>query len=468
MRYCYASLLILVLLASCSFPPPLLEQIKQKGELIVLTRNSATTYYEGKDGLTGFEYDLVKMFADELGVKVKFIIPQQFNDTLPMLINGQAHLAAAGLTITPNRKTMVRFCTPYHTITQQLVYKMGNKKPRKLQDTIGTVFEVVAGSSHEEELLRHKQKNPELDWIANHELGSEELINLVWEGVLDYTIADSNEVSVNKRFYPELKVAFNLTKPEELAWAFPHAEDSSLYDAARDFFQRLKSSGKLDHLMERYYGKTVKIGFVGTNTFKFHADIRLPKYIEYFKQAAIDNDFDWKLLAAMAYQESHWDPNATSPTGVRGIMMLTTNTAQELNIENREDPKQSIFGGARYLRIIEKRIPKRIEGKDRLWLSLAAYNVGLGHLEDARILTQRGGANPDKWDDVQRYLPLLSQEKYHKKTKHGYARGREPVTYVENIRTYHNLLTWLNQQKSKNSEKAQKPRPISPSSSSAL
>ncbi len=468
MRYCYASILMLLLVTSCSLPPPLLEQIKQKGELIVLTRNSATTYYEGKDGLTGFEYDLVKMFADELGVKVKFIVPNRFNDTLPMLINGEAHLAAAGLTITPNRKTMVRFCTPYQSITQQLVYKMGNKKPRNLKDTIGSLFEVVAGSSHEEELLRRKQQNPDLDWIANHELGSEELINMVWEGVIDYTIADSNEVSVNKRFYPELKVAFNLTKPEELAWAFPHAEDSSLYDAAIDFFQRLKSAGKLDHLMERYYGKTVNIGFVGTNTFKFHAELRLPKYVNYFKQAAKDNNFDWKLLAALAYQESHWDPTATSPTGVRGIMMLTSNTAKELNIENREDPKQSIFGGARYLRILKGRLPKRIKGKDRLWLSLAAYNVGLGHLEDARIITQRHGGNPDRWDDVKTYLPLLSQEKYHKKTKHGYARGREPVTYVENIRTYLNLLTWLNQQKVENTNKEQPSPPLLPSSSSVL
>ena len=467
MRY-YFSILVLLLVASCSLPLPLLEQIKQKGELVVLTRNSATTYYEDKDGLTGFEYDLVKMFADELGVKVKFIVPSQFSDTLPMLVNGEAHLAAAGLTITPNRKTMVRFCYPYHRITQQLIYKIGNTKPKKIDETIGSLFEVVAGSSHEEELLRHKQKTPGLDWIPNSDLGSEELINLVWEGILDYTIADSNEVLINKRFYPEIKVAFDLTEPEELAWAFPHSEDSSLYDAARDFFNRLKITGKLDRLMERYYGKTVNIGFVGTNTFKFHTELRLPKYIDYFKQAAKDNNFDWKLIAALAYQESHWDPDAVSPTGVRGIMMLTSNTAKELDIENREDPKQSISGGARYLRNIKNRIPQRIKGKNRLWLALAAYNVGLGHLEDARILTQKHGGDPDIWDNVQTYLPLLSQEKYYSKTKHGYARGREPVTYVENIRTYYNLLTWLNKQKSQNREKNPQPPPLSSSSSSAL
>lgn len=462
----YTPLLLVLLLTSCSIPVPLLEQIKQKGELVVLTRNSATTYFEDRNGLAGFEYDLVQMFAEELGVKARFIVPKQFNDTLPMLMRKEAHMAAAGLTITPNRKTMVRFGPSYQTITQQLVYKLGNKRPRDLNATVGSLFEVVAGSSHEEELLRRRQKNPSLDWVANSELGSEELLNLVWEQVLDFTVADSNEVAVNLRFYPELAVAFDLTKPEELAWAFPHSEDTSLYDAARSFFNRLKLTGRLDRLMERYYGKTVNIGFVGTNTFKFHTQERLPLYIDFFKHAAQETQFDWRLLAAVGYQESHWDPEAVSPTGVRGIMMLTNNTAYELNIGDREDPEQSIIGGARYLRNIEKRLPEQISGEDRLWLALAAYNVGFGHLEDARVLTQQHGGNPNKWDDVQTYLPLLSQEKYYTETKHGYARGREPVTYVENIRTYFNILSWLSQQRVQQQEEKPLLPPIS--SSSAL
>ncbi len=443
----HLSIFFALLFAGCSIPEPLLEQIRQKGELVVLTRNSATTYYEDRDGMAGFEHDLVQMFARELGVKVRFIVPKRFDHTLPMLMQEEAHIAAAGLTVTPNRKTMVRFGPSYQKITQQLVYKQGNRRPKTLEETIGSIFEVVAGSSHEEELLRQQEKIPRLDWVANGELGSEELINLVWEQVLDYTVADSNEMSVNLRFYPELGVAFDLTQPEDLAWAFPHSEDSSLYDAARNFFHRAKLSGKLDRLMERYYGKTVNIGFVGTNTFKFHTQNRLPQYTKLFKQAAEATQYDWRLIAAMGYQESHWDPKAVSPTGVRGIMMLTRNTAKEVGVEDREDPEQSIMGGARYLRKIAGRLPKRISGEDRLWLSLAAYNIGFGHLEDARIITQRKGGNPDKWEDVQNFLPLLSQEKYHAKTKHGYARGREPVTYVENIRTYYNLLSWLGQQK---------------------
>jgi len=460
----FLSILLSMLLVGCSIPDPLLEQIKRNGELVVLTRNSATTYFEGRDGLAGFEYDLVQMFAQELGVKVRFVVPKEFNHMLPMLMRGEAHIAAAGLTVTPNRKTMVRFGPSYQKITQQLIYKHGGNRPKTLDDTIGSIFEVVAGSSHEEELLRRREKQPRLDWVSNSELGSEELINLVWEQVLDYTVADSNEVSVSLRFYPELGVAFDLTQPEDLAWAFPHSEDSSLYNAARNFFHRMRLTGKLDQLLERYYGKTVNIGFVGTNTFKFHARDRLPQYIRLFKQAAESTGFDWRLLAAMGYQESHWDPKAVSPTGVRGIMMLTNNTAKEIGVKDREDPEQSIMGGARYLRKIEKRIPQRIQGEDRIWMSLAAYNIGFGHLEDARVLTQRKGGNPDKWEDVQTFLPLLSQEKYYSKAKHGYARGREPKTYVENIRTYFTLLSWLGQQKVQQSkEKSQLP-PIPPPS----
>jgi membrane-bound lytic murein transglycosylase F len=457
---------LLLLLVACSSPEPLIDQIKREGELVVLTRNSATTYYEDRTGLAGFEFDLVRMFARELGVKARFVVPKKFNAMLPMLMRGEAHLAAAGLTVTPNRRTMVRFGPSYQKITQQLVYKHGNKRPRSLKDTIGSIFEVVAGSSHEEELLRRRNKQPELDWVANSELGSEELLNLVWEQVLDYTVVDSNEVIINRRFYPELDVAFDLTEPEDLAWAFPHSEDSSLYDAARNFFHRMKITGKLEQLTERYYGSIVKIGFVGTNTFKYHARERLPKYMDLFKQAAKSTDYDWRLIAAMGYQESHWDPEAVSPTGVRGIMMLTQGTARELGVKDRKDPKQSILGGARYLRKIDKRIPKRIQGKDRLWMSLAAYNIGFGHLEDARILTQRMGGDPDKWEDVQGSLPLLSQEKYYADARHGYARGREPIAYVENIRTYFNLLRWLGQQKVQQTREKPELPPIS--SSSAL
>ena len=147
----------------------------------------------------------------------------------------------------------------------------------------------------------------------------------------------------------------------------------------------------------------------------------------------------------MGYQESHWRANAVSPTGVRGLMMLTHATAKQLGVRDRTNPKQSILGGARYLQSLIRRLPERISGEDRLWLAIASYNVGMGHVEDARVLTERQGSNPNLWHQVKRRLPLLRQKRYYRTLKYGYARGNEPVTYVDNIRYYYDMLTWYEQ-----------------------
>ena len=440
------SVLTALMLFGCSIPKPLIDRIKENGELVVITRNSPTTYYEDRDGLKGLEYELVQMFAAELGVKPRFVIPASFDEILPAIVRGDAHFAAAGLTITPNRELLVRFGPSYQDITHQLVYRRGSKRPKKITDTIGGVFEIVAGSSHEEELQRLKAEHPNLQWIAQPGLESEELLRLLTEEMIDYTIADSNELALNRRFHPELKAAFDLTKPQQLGWAFPHAEDTSLFDAANAFFDRIRKEGVLEQLIERYYGHAERLNFVDKRSFKRHIAMRLPKFVDYFKKAADATGVEWELLAAIGYQESHWNPDAVSPTGVKGIMMLTRGTAKQLKIKNRKDPEESIMGGARYLKVVEKKIPKRIAEPDRLWFTLAGYNVGFGHLEDARILTERAGGDPDKWANVKKSLPLLSQSKYYKTVRHGYARGTEPVNYVDNVRSYYDLLKWENGQ----------------------
>jgi len=441
------TLLLALLLVSCSIPKPLVERIKEKGELVVVTRNGPTTYDDGREGPRGMEYELVSLFADQLDVNVRFVVADQFDSILSMVVRNEVDFAAAGLTVTEQRKSQVRFTPGYQLVSQQLVYRAGDKRPKKIMDTLSGTLEVVAGSSQEETLQQLKAQYPDLQWTANADANSEELLYLVWEQVIDYTLANSNEVALSRRFYPELKAAFNLTKPQPLAWAFPHAEDASLFDAARDFFQKLEQDGTLKQLIERYYGHTEQLNFVDTRAFRRHINSRLPPLIPFFKKAAEQTGIEWQLLAAIGYQESHWNPAAVSPTGVKGIMMLTQATAKQLGVSNRADPKQSILGGARYLRIVEKKIPERITEPDRLWLALAGYNIGFGHLEDARILTQRGGGDPDKWADVKRFLPLLSKKKYYSTVKNGRARGQEPVNYVDNVRSYHELLLWDNEQK---------------------
>ncbi len=431
-------------IAACDlFPQSRLDRVKDEGVLKVLTRNSATTYYEGPHGPAGLEYDLVAEFAEYLGVKLKLETPETLAQVLHKIQAGEADIAAAGLTVTDERKALFNFGTSYQRITPQLVYRVGTRPPKNL-DALHGSLEVVAYSSHAERLRSLQEDHPELSFQKTNELDSEELLNLVWEQVIDYTVADSNEVAISRRFYPELRVAFDISSPEPLAWAFPPGEDRSLVDKADEFLNRLKENGQLDRLLKRYYAYVSEFDYVGTRRYMKHIDQRLPLYQAWFEQAGKDTGVDWRLLAAIGYQESHWNPKAVSPTGVRGLMMLTRATMQQIGIDkDRHDAQASIEGGARYITTVKKRIPARIKEPDRTWMALAAYNIGYGHLEDARILAENDGAAPDKWIDVKKYLPLLSQKKWYQQTRYGYARGREPVRYVENVRSYYDILVWI-------------------------
>ncbi len=435
--------LILQLLACSTEPVSHLELVQERGKLIAVTRNAATTYYEGAEGPLGMEYELLRGFADELGVELQLVLAASPDAVLSTLEAGGADLAAAGLTVTEARQERLRFSHPYQQITQQLIYLGGNLRPRRPEDLLNGHLEILANSSHEELLEALRTEHPELHWHSNPRAESEELLTKVWQEEIDYTVADSNEFILNQRFMPELRVGFDLSEPQPLAWAFSPHLDTSLLEAADDYLQRLEDSGALERLLERYYGHVGSFDYVGTRAFMRHINERLPEYRLLFEYAAREFGLDWRLLAATAYQESHWDPDAVSTTGVRGIMMLTQRTAGELGVTRRTDPVESIWGGALYLSRLHARVPERIPEPDRSWLALASYNIGFGHMEDARVLTQRNGGNPDSWKDVKETLPLLHQRRWHSQTRFGYARGREALQYVENIRSYYDILVWL-------------------------
>lgn len=411
------------------------------GKLTVITRNAATTYYEGPNGPIGIEYELVKGFAQELGVELELRVAGNLAEVLSSVAESKVDFAAAGLTVTRPRQVWADFATPYHHITQQLIYRLGTPRPASLDELDGHL-EILADSSHAEQLRYLKLQHPDLSWVENNEQESEELLTMVWEQIIEYTVADSHEFAMNRRFHPELRAAFDISQPEPLAWAFRKSDDHSLLDAANRYLNGLKENGKLDQLRDRYFGHLQNFDYVGTRIYLRHIQTRLPEYRSLFEDAASTEGLDWQLVAAMAYQESHWDPDAVSPTGVRGLMMLTRATASHMGIDKRTDPAQSIDGGTRYIRKLINKVPERIEDPDRTWLAVAAYNIGFGHLEDARIITQNRGGNPDSWKDVREHLPLLRKKYYYRRTKHGYARGNEAVQYVENIRTYYDILRW--------------------------
>jgi membrane-bound lytic murein transglycosylase F len=423
-----------------------LQQIQQKGELRVLSRNAASTWYQGSQGEDGLEYQLARLFSEFIGVELRMIEVDSYDELYNELLFGDGDIAAAGLSeqdIDP-RKKAISFGPAYHRVSQQLIYRKGSiKRPRKIQDLRDGVVEVIAGTSEERLMRRLKTQYSWLVWRVNKDMGAEELIELVDQGVVDYMLGDSHEIALQRRFFPELRIAFELGRPKLLRWAFKRGKDKSLDKAVRQFFELIRKDGRLDQLIHRYYSHVARFNYSDIQTFLDHARQRLPKYRPLFERIAREEGLEWQLLAAISYQESLWDEKAISPTGVRGLMMLTLNTAKHLGIENRLDPEQSILGGARYFKQVLKKIPERIPQPDRTWLALAAYNVGYGHLEDARKITEMNGGDPDKWIDVKKSLPLLSRKKWYKKAKHGYARGHEPVKYVENIRKYHELLVWM-------------------------
>lgn len=433
-------LISLSLLIACDEAQPHLEEIRERGELRVLTRYGPTTYYVKGTELAGFEYELAQRFAEYLNVKLKIIVPDNLGDVLRLIENGKADMAAAGLSITPKRKDRFHFGPIYQEVTQQLVYRNGNKKPKNITHLFNGQLEVVANSSHVEQLKSYEEDIPELTWTENKELDSSGLLELVQLEMIDYTIADSNELAANQTLFPELRVAFDLSEPESLAWVMSLSEDGSLSAEMVKFFDIMEESGDLDRLIEKYYGHIRRFDYIDTRSLYRRIQTHLPQYEALFKEAADKFGFDWRLLAAISYQESHWDPQAVSSTGVKGLMMLTQSTAKQMKIDNREDPAQSIYAGAGYLASILSRLPERIIEPDKIWMALASYNVGLGHVEDARILTERNGKNPDLWPDVKEHLPLLAKKKWYEQTRYGYARGGEPVRYIQNIRRYYDIL----------------------------
>ena len=443
-------LLLIIVLASligtCSSPPPILEQVLETGELRVVTRNSPTSYSVSPDGPTGPEFDLAQAFAEDLNVSLVILSVNSVSEILPMLLSGEAHMAAAGLSITDARREHLNFGHPYKTVDVHLIYKLGTGRPRSIDDILDRSIEIVASSSHVQILSEIQEDYPELSWSENADVEFADLLTKVAMDEIDLTVADSPDFDIQRHFYPDLRVALDLHVDDPIAWGFPKGSGDSLLARADEWVIEADTTGVLARVQDRYYGHTKKYDYVGTRNFIRHFESRLPRYREMFEQAGAEWDVDWRLLAAIGYQESHWRAHAVSPTGVRGIMMLTQDTADYLGIEDREDPADSIFGGAQYFARQTERVADTVAEPDRTWMALAAYNVGFNHVKDARLLTEWHDGDPDSWIDLSEALPLLSQRKWYTQVPYGYARGWEPVLYVNNIRAYYNILKWLTEQ----------------------
>jgi len=416
-----------------------LQHIMQQQVLTIGTLNGPTTVYEDNGQTRGFEYDLITAFANELHVQTRFVYKKNLRDLLQAVEAGEIDIAAASLAHTKERQHLVAFSIPYHQVTQELVCRRHKHKLKDISELDDSIrLTVAARSSYAERLAQLKQQYPQLSWKEEN-IETSVLLHKVDQKTIDCTIADSNIVAIERRYTPSLNIRLQMSDPQDIAWAMP-LKAKTLQQRVDQWLSMPATKTLLKKLNHRYYEYSPKFDYVDLQRFQRRIKTRLPKYQAWFQQAAEKHQLPWTVFAAQAYQESHWNPKARSFTGVRGMMMLTRSTAKELHIQNRLDAQQSIEGGARYLSKLIQRLPKSIKEEDRLWFALAAYNMGMAHLYDARKLARLLGSNPDSWQEMAMVLPFLSQRKYFGQLKHGYARGREPVLYVQRIRDYEDIL----------------------------
>ena len=442
-RLALAAVLVLPFLYSGDDQPTRLQQVERRGTLTVLTRNAASSYYLGAEGPTGPEYELAAQFSAWLGVTLEIRTGDGLVELGDLLARNQGDLIAANLGRTARGAPRLSFGPDYLETEILVITRAGEAAPEEIGDLADLDVMVVAGSGYEEALAAARESVPNLRWEARPDVGIEELLLAVADGAIDATLVDSSIFRINRSFYPRLEVAFTMPGTLPHAWAFAPGPDDSLAAASRAFFLQAGEDGTVAAIFERYYTDSDRLGQFDMFHFLERIRERLPELIDAFQEAGNLHGVDWRLLAAVGYQESLWDPLAASRTGVRGIMMLTEQTAQQLGVDDRLDPDQSIEGGARYLKRLRDRLPARIPEPDRTWMALAAYNMGVGHLHDARVLTQKQGLNPDRWADVRQCLDLLSQPKWYAGTRHGFARGFEAREFVENIRRYFEILIWM-------------------------
>jgi membrane-bound lytic murein transglycosylase F len=416
-----------------------IEKIKKRGELILITRNNANCFYEGPNGPTGFEYELASAFAEHLEIKLHTVVIEDEVEMIKALLDGKGDILAPGTPFGAKSSRLVAMGPGYYDIRQQVIGRRDGNPLKEVKDIVGTTIWVTPNSSKMETLKTLRQSYPDISWMVISNYSSEELLRMVWNRSLPLTIVESNTMAMNHRFYPELIVHWNLEQGKSLTWAI-HPQNRPLRQAMYNWFLLPETQSKLKSLIEYYYQHLENFDYVDIVRFHNRIRDRLSKYRQYFEAAAEECGLDWQLIAAQSYQESHWNPRAKSPTGVRGMMMLTLETSRLMGLKNRLDAKASIYAGTRFLSALRQNIGASVAEPDRTFMALAAYNLGYGHLQDARQLAKDMGQSSDTWRGIRSVLPLLQQKKYYQSLTYGYARGVEAVQYVDRIRTYYKIL----------------------------
>ena len=417
-----------------SLAPP-----EEAGRLVVAIRNSSTTFYTDSDNnFAGIEYELTREFARHLGVNAEYVVVADAMEANEKLARGEVHLAALGMPLADN---LAGEAGPeFMSVRQAVVYNTEHAAPGNIADLQRKQIYVLAGSAQEQTLVRLHRQYPQLEWHAVTGSDMEDLLSYISLGQADYVIASSTDVDVARHYFPNLSTAFFLTPDLHLAWRLAPHSGERLQARLHLFFEQMQADGTLKRLMDRYFGDTTSLAQPDIAGILQRRLKLLPPLKPYFQQAESATGIDWRWLAAIGYQESHWDPAATSPAGARGLMMMTDDTARRMGVVDVGDSEESVVGGSEYLRQLHDDLDANIGEPDRMWMAIAAYNMGPAHLDDVRLLARRLGRDPDSWVDIKATLPLLQNPRYYRSLPYGYAHGGETVAYTESVRTYYDIL----------------------------
>jgi membrane-bound lytic murein transglycosylase F len=439
--------LTLLLFSGCD--QPILPRAPAKPGISVVVRPGPATWFIAPNGQAmGFDHDLLTRFARERGVPLNVVFADGAAALRTKIGSGEAQLGAGGLfeaassdhpSEDADAGPALAWSSGYHAVEPVLIYNVDGYRPHRWNDLDKATVAYPAHTGLDAQLAAVRLSHPEVRWQPVDVASADSLIAQVADGTMSYAIVASSDAAVARNIYLDFDVAFPAGPSREFAWAIAPGYPE-LRIALDAFFARLRKDGTLTRLAERYFGDTRHVQRIDAGVFQERIRKALPEWRKTFIDAQTKSGVEWRLLAAIAYQESQWDPDATSETGVRGLMQLTEDTARSLGVADRLDPKAATIGAARYLAELKRKLPARIAEPDRTWLALAAFNIGIGHLEDARVLAQRQKLNPDLWSDVRQVLPLLAEPDYYIMLKNGYARGGMPVAFVGRVRGYYDIL----------------------------
>jgi membrane-bound lytic murein transglycosylase F len=414
---------------------------QQEGTLVLgMVKEPVIHFYDGSPG-EGMTRELAEMLAQEMGLPLTLHLAEDYQELEALALAGKVHLAAylqRGVTNEP-----LRYASPLASRSLWLV-QMGEEKQRvrTVQDLHNLeIFTPVASAAAVAIKTMAPAIVPQLVEVRYQD--EMDIFAEMAAGRIRYAAVDELYLQYASQMYPDLQPILQIPGQRVFAWAVHSVAGDNFLQQVNQFIESTQRDGRWAALRDRYIGYLRRIDAQQAQAFIEDVKSTLPRYKPYFYQAQQETGIDWRKLAALAYQESKWDPLATSPTGVRGMMMLTEATAHNAGVNNRLDAKQSILGGARYLSQIVDALPDSAQHPDRLWLGLAAYNVGPGHIQSGRRLAQQLKKNPDSWFDMKKVLPLLANPHYYSRFKTGRCRGGQAVILVENVRSYYGILAKL-------------------------